>query len=385
MNSAQQITKQLTTPEQVKIDYLTFTFPLSQLKNCHKALGEPVPNGVAKEVRRNKEKSLLQRCVRAPRFPTPPVFNPTIAINNEQMSDYNDAFRYVYINYLEDCLRIFTNRVLGLSLSAPRGLGFQFYSDSMKLTTATGEDFCGFVGIGGNNDTVHFQINGTGCKHMFSKMQPWALHDWLTNVLGVTTLARVDLAYDDFDGLFDCEYARKAWMDNAFRTNARGRGPSLTPGHSIQSMDGGIPVYSKEQYSIGSRTSRVYWRIYNKALEQNLDETGLIWYRSEVELKKWNIDVLLNPSGAFAAICAFSASIATSKPFNTKPQPTKRAALDVLASAYWMRRQYGKILNSLIEFHDGDIETVIGSLVRDNLKFTFPDTHGKLVKHILET
>nr|WP_252307381.1 hypothetical protein [Vibrio alginolyticus] len=96
--------------------------------------------------------------------------------------------------------------------------------------------------------------------------------------------------------------------------------------------------------------------------------------------KKWNVDVLLNPAGAYAALNDFAASISTAKKFNTKPVPTKRAALDLLASAH-----YGKILNSLIEFHEGDIETVVGSLVRDGTKFTFPDTYGKLVTHILET
>lgn len=386
MNNAQKVAKTFEPHnEQVHIDYLCFTFALKNLTYCHRALGEPLPSGTGKTLRLNKEKSLLQRHARAPKFPTPPVFNPTLAVTNEEMQSYNDAYRHVYMNYLEECLRIFTQRVLGLSLSAPRGLGFQFYSDSMKLTSANGEDFCGFIGIGGNNDTVHFQINGTGCKHVFDKLRPWALHDWLHNVLGVTTLARVDLAYDDFDGLFDCNYAYKAWLDDAFRTNVRGRGPKLAPLCEIERMENGKPVYSKEQYSIGSRTSRIYWRIYNKALEQNLAQTGLTWYRSEVELKKWDIDVLLDPSGAFAAICDFSASISVSKPFNTKPKPSKKAALDLLASAYWMRRQYGKILTALIEFHNGDVNTVVGSLVRDNSKFTFPDSYGKLVTHILET
>ncbi|WP_281947936.1 replication initiation factor domain-containing protein, partial [Vibrio parahaemolyticus] len=163
-------------------------------------------------------------------------------------------------------------------------------------------------------------------------------------------------------------------------------GPVLHEDMTIASIGkDGKPIYTKEQYSIGSRTSRIYWRIYNKALEQKLANTGLVWYRSEVELKKWNVDVLLNPAGAYAALNDFAASISTAKKFNTKPVPTKRAALDLLASAHWMRRQYGKILNSLIEFHEGDIETVVGSLVRDGTKFTFPDTYGKLVTHILET
>ncbi|EDP60038.1 replication initiation factor domain-containing protein [Vibrio sp. AND4] len=381
MTTATNILKKFDE-QSVHIDYLCFTFAVKDLRHCHKAIQRLHKH---EEYKGLAPKSLLQRHSRAPKFPAPPEFNPTLARTAEDIEAYNNAFDVCYRTYLEDCLRIFTNQVLGLSLSAPRGLGFQFYTESMKLTSPDGEDFCGFVGLGGNNDTVHFQINGTGCKHVFARRAPWSLHDWLTNVLGVQSLARVDLAYDDYDGIFDCEYARKAWNDDAFRTADRGRGPVLHEDMTIASMTNGKPNYTKEQYSVGSRTSRVYWRIYNKALEQKLANTGLVWYRSEVELKKWNIDVLLDPAGAFAAINDFSASISTAKKFNTKPVPTKRAALDLLASAYWMRRQYGKILNSLIEFHEGDIETVVGSLVRDGTKFTFPDTYGKLVTHILET
>ncbi|ENM8497555.1 replication initiation factor domain-containing protein [Vibrio parahaemolyticus] len=369
--------------QSVHIDYLCFTFAVKDLRHCHDAVRRLHKH---EEYKGFAKSGLLQRHCRAPKFPAPPVFNPTVAQTSDEIDAYNKAFDICYRNYLEECLRIFTNQVLGLSLSAPRGLGFQFYTESMKLTSPDGEDFCGFVGIGGNNDTVHFQINGTGCKHVFARRPTWSLHDWLTNVLGVQTLARVDLAYDDYDGIFDCEYAYKAWRDDCFRTAERGRGPVLHEDMTIASIGkDGKPIYTKEQYSIGSRTSRIYWRIYNKALEQKLANTGLVWYRSEVELKKWNVDVLLNPAGAYAALNDFAASISTAKKFNTKPDPTKRAALDLLVSAHWMRRQYGKILNSLIEFHEGDIETVVGSLVRDGTKFTFPDTYGKLVTHILET
>ncbi|EGR1135681.1 replication initiation factor domain-containing protein [Vibrio cholerae] len=382
----------------VHIDYLCFTFSLKNLRHCSHVFGDlaSVKNDyktkhlvtmrpqIKGEVIKNKP--LLQRVVTAPRFPTAPIFNPTLCKSYEDIQAYQDAFDACYRDYLEQCLRVFTTSVLGLSLSAPRGLGFQFYNESMKLNSPNGEDFCGFVGIGGNNDTVHFQINGTGCKHLFSRTRAYALHDWLYNVLGVTTLARVDLAYDDFDGLFDCRYAEKAWYDGAFRTSNRGLSPVLHEDYIVSRIDAnGSKVYAKEQVSVGSRTSRIYWRIYNKALEQNLANTGLVWYRSEVELKKWDIDVLLDPAGVFTSINDFSASISVAPSFNTKPQPTKRAALDLLTQAHWMRRQYGKILNSLIEFHNGDVNTVIGSLVRDGTKFTFPDTYGKLVTHILET
>lgn len=383
MSAAKKLLSTFEPKDSVHVDYLCFTFKLKDLRHCHKALSRDADDS---NFRFKKEKSLLKRHATAPRFPSPPEFNPMLAKSSEDIEALTAFYHNQCQLYLEDCLKIFANQVLGLSLSAPRGLSFNFYTDSMKLTSPNGDDFCGFVGIGGNENTVHFQINGTGCKHLFERRPPWSVHDWLSNVLGVTTLARVDLAYDDFDGIFDCDYAMKAVYDDAFRTAVRGRSPSVEPDNRFTiDFKTGNKIFSKEQLLVGSRSSRVYWRIYNKALEQNLAESGLIWYRSEAELKKWDVDVLLDPCGAFAAINDFSASISTSKPFNTKRQPTKHAALDLLNQVYWMKKQYGKILNSLLASVNGDVEKALGMVIRDGTSFSLPDTHGALINHILET
>ncbi|MDP2571669.1 replication initiation factor domain-containing protein [Vibrio penaeicida] len=366
----------------IHIDYLCFTFKLKDLRHCFYAIGDRSPENKFTPSR----KSLLKRTWTSPQFPSPPQLNPITANSPNDIDSVNDFYRRVNHDYYEQCLRIFVNQVLGLSLSAPRGLGFQFYEDSMNLLSPDGADYCGKLGIGGNQETVHLQINATGCKHMFNRSPAFVIHDWLSNVLGVKALSRIDLAYDDFDGVFDCDYAMKAVYDDAFRTAVRGRSPSVEPDNKFSiDFSTGEKRYSKEQLLIGSRTSRVYWRIYNKALEQNLSETGLIWYRSEVELKKWDIDALLNPAGAFAAINDFSASIATSEAFDTKPKASKRAALDLLSKAYWLKRQYGPTLNSLIKFHGGRLDQVMGLLHRGGNRFDLPDVYGRLVSEILKT
>ncbi|MDF4275656.1 phage replication protein, partial [Vibrio parahaemolyticus] len=129
--------------QSVHIDYLCFTFAVKDLRHCHDAVRRLHKH---EEYKGFAKSGLLQRHCRAPKFPAPPVFNPTVAQTSDEIDAYNKAFDICYRNYLEDCLRIFTNQVLGLSLSAPRGLGFQFYTESMKLTSPDGEDFCGFVG-----------------------------------------------------------------------------------------------------------------------------------------------------------------------------------------------------------------------------------------------
>lgn len=89
------------------------------------------------------------------------------------------------MNYLQETVRRFITHVLGFNYGAPKGKGFQFYDDSFTLTSANGDDYCGQVGVGGNNDTIHFQINGHGCKHLFLSRSCRYVHHWLNTVLGV--------------------------------------------------------------------------------------------------------------------------------------------------------------------------------------------------------
>lgn len=350
----------------VIIDYLTFTVKISHFKHCKK---DSPYSGI--------------------HFPEPPHYNAHTAKSPEDIEAYNRYFRDSYMDYLQETVRRFITHVLGFSYSAPKGKGFQFYDDSFTLTSADGDDYCGQVGVGGNNDTIHFQINGHGCKHLFLSRSCRYVHHWLNTVLGVKHLARIDLAFDDFDGVHTCDAAERAAMDNGFRTAVRGRSPKIGRNDEYYfNSNTGEKVFTKEQCNVGSRQSNVYWRIYNKKLERNIDSDNFTWYRSEVELKKWDVDVLLNPLGAFKGLCAYSSSLISDEftPVTTtrKSKSKKRAALDLVSAAYWMKRQYGKTLNSLVEFYNGDLEKVVSSLVREGTTFSFPSSHQRLMNAILE-
>ncbi|MBF4227319.1 replication initiation factor family protein, partial [Vibrio anguillarum] len=105
------------------------------------------------------------------------------------------------------------------------------------------------------------------------------------------------------------------------------------------------------------------------------------WYRSEVELKKWDTDILLNPVGGFVALNAYAASLLsnTVEPVITKTKSRKRVACDVLAASYWAKRQYGRLVNSLLELYQGDFEKVVTTLVRDDTVLLYPSMHRKLI------
>lgn len=348
----------------VIIDYLTFTVKIRDFRHCKK---DSPYSGI--------------------HFPEPPTFNGYQAKSIEDAEKLSDAYNLAYSDYLQETVRRFITHVLGFNYSAPRGKGFQFYEESFALTSSDGDDFCGQVGVGGNNDTIHFQINGHGCKHLFLSRSCRYVHHWLHTVLGCKHLARIDLAFDDFDGIHTCDSAEVAAMDDGFRTAVRGRSPKINRNDDYSyDKDTLKKVYTRETCNIGSRQSNVYWRIYNKKLEQNIEAEDFVWYRSEVELKKWDIDVLLNPLGAFKGICAYSSNLISDDftPVKTTRKGKKRVALDLVAVTYWMKRQYGRTLNALVDFYDGDLEKVVSSLVRDGTSFSFPSNHQRLMNEILE-
>lgn len=239
-------------------------------------------------------------------------------------------------------LEQFVIRVLGLRLGATRNYGRFFYTQSRELLDKKGKVSVGWIAFGGNDDTVYFQISGTGCKHVFSHTNGHRLHHWLS-FFDVKVLRRIDLFYDDFDGNFDCKYAELAYRDGAFKRSKGGKNPRYS--ETYDRDDTGL---LGEIVRIGSRTSLVYWRIYNKALEQGVNQT---WYRTEVELKDVSIDVLLTPAKHFAGLCRFSESINLSDKFAVNPifKLKKSVELTLEAKTRWLRRQCGRAIYDLVE------------------------------------
>ncbi|MEZ9019687.1 replication initiation factor family protein, partial [Vibrio lentus] len=107
---------------------------------------------------------------------------------------------------LADRFDEFMSKVFNFRISPMRGRGLHGYEDSMVIYDSTGTVECGLVGVGGNNDTVYVQINGTGCAKLFDFTTHKKVHWWLS-LLGITRLARLDLCVDDYTGIFDCKYA----------------------------------------------------------------------------------------------------------------------------------------------------------------------------------
>lgn len=245
--------------EKVIVDWLSFTVPLAEFKHLERA-------NIRDSSTRYKWKS----------FPKQNWKNVKDPESKQQViDDYRAEYSQVcFIRFSQ-----WMTKILGVRVASQRDKGLHGYTNSHQLLAIDNTTELGLVGIGGNNDTVFVQLTGEGCKHVFEKIRPYALHFWLTKVLSVHKLARADLAYDDFDGNYSTDYAERAYFDDAFKNPFGGRNPVI----DIRRPQVGSELQGDTVY-IGTRKSNIFWRIYNKAMERGL--SGEIWYRNEVELKK---------------------------------------------------------------------------------------------------
>lgn len=284
-------------------------------------------------------------------------FSEHKVIDNNYISSFGSGLD----SFSSSRLVSFIESFLGLKISVPRGRGLNGYFDSCTLSTLGDPDSngvlrgvqnCGFVAFGGNNDTVYVTISGVGCKCIFSNIYYSDLHHVLSSMLQVKVLNRLDIAFDDFDNNFNSDYAYLAYKDDAFRNPRGGRMPALT---RIESFDSS-GTKSGETLYIGSRTSTVFWRIYDKAKEMKVDDSH---WRSEVELKKVSIDSLLEPRKTFASINRYSESIVKSIKQSDEVEfrvKTKRALSTLTSRVNWALKTCNNIFQDAFYYLNEDKE-----------------------------
>lgn len=346
----------------VKIDHLSFSISMGDLRHLDKS----------------DEQEFISLQL--------PEFKQPVSTKSEAIEKALAVHKNKVCKVLSDRLVEFMEKVFKFRLSSMRGRGLHGYNDSMIILDMTGTVECGLVGIGGNNDTIFIQINGTGCTKLFDHLTPQKVHWWLCTILGVTRLSRLDLAVDDYTGNFDCKYAEKCFYEGAFRTAKKGRGPTMVP-HKRISQSGEL---FEEATIVGSRSSTVYWRVYNKKLEQKITDPDVIWYRNEVELKKVDIDYLASPASAFAGLCDFSASIEPAEP--VKFSKNKKAqGLEFFSRIAWLRRQCGTAFAEVVAMTEGDLGEAFGMLIphkhrrSDFEAIGVPDAYQSLMKNVMES
>ncbi|EHA6692157.1 replication initiation protein [Salmonella enterica] len=269
----------------------------------------------------------------------------------------------------------------GLHLGVFRGYGGHGYKDHAPLYAYNDNNRTelGLLFVGGNENTVYIQINGTGCKHVFSGTSPEHLYKWFTH-LGIVKINRLDLCVDDFDGVFTVEHAYEDFKNDAFY---RGRGRRISKKKGFKYVIGDV-----EMLNVGSRKSMYYWRIYNKALELGLDIT---WNRSEIEIKDIPVEILLDIRGYFTGLCDYAAQLNPAEPRKINPfKPSlsdKRKALHSFDSEVkWLRAQCSKKLASVFHVLGNDIHAFIKTVIREehiddeNLRLPINESYEYIVR-----
>lgn len=362
----------------VNIDHLSFSAPLGSMKlvdslprSVSFTMFQPLPSAVIHQYSYISQ-SHHQRVGKIELPELPPMDWVTTAEPEHKIKAAE-----MYNEELQACLYsrllAFIYHVLDFSIGEERGFGQFFYKNSrpLYLKRSDGTQLAGMLFYEGNKDTFFLQISGSGCVDLFSRVHPRTVHGWLRH-LGVTQLNRLDLCVDDYTGNFDTNYALKAAYDDYFYGGA---GPYPVYGQDCRYDRHGKAV--RDIVTVGSRQSKVYWRIYDKALEQGVSG---VWYRTEVELKKVDTDVLLNIAGHFTGLCPFTRTINVEPPVRFHKR-AREAVDSIEAKIKWLRRQCGNSLAQVIDFCFGDVNRALSLVLKsDNaVSYGLPPMYQMLV------
>ncbi len=242
--------------------------------------------------------------------------------------------------------------------------GRNFFQWSLPLANKAG-----FVAFGGNNKIVDYTgkeqirpermqiyLSGEGCR----MVKDWGrVHDLLVSLDDYNPkITRVDIAYDDHEGVRDVDYAADSYRAGLFAGN--GRPPK---GQRIDDMGSGDGC----TFYVGSRDSGRYLRVYEKG--KQLGDRGSSWVRWEIEISSKQLEiplcVLLKPraylAGSYPCLDWISRArlvIETAK---------KREHIEFHHLVNHGRRAYGSLINYMMAKRDMTEKQIVDLLIRDGV------------------
>jgi phage replication initiation protein len=234
--------------------------------------------------------------------------------------------------------------IFGFGIEKKMVKGINYYEETYQL-----ENDCGFICIGGQNNTIMLSISGMGCTH---GKYGWEedLHAWLSLYAHRPKITRIDYAFDDLHGvLVSPDWADQ--QDTLGGFTCGGRPPAFRTDGCWKRPDGnGRTAY------VGKRTSSKFCRVYEKG--KQLGDPNSLWTRVEVEFKSRSyyipLDALLNASEHFLA------SYPCFHIFDDQEKAIKFELLEKKAEIVWdkaieiTRHQFGKYLNAFRKFYGDD-------------------------------
>lgn len=248
-------------------------------------------------------------------------------------------------------------QLFGFGVSHKRPKGMNFYEETYVLGQ---EDVLyGHLSFGGQKDTMLVQLTATGLN---AAKEGWEnrLYEFLTTQAQQPRLTRIDLAYDDFGGVYAVELAYQDYKNGLYNTG--GRNPFCE-----KRGDWDNPDQSGRTIYFGKRANGKYCRVYEKG--RQLGSKTSEWVRVEVELK--NVDrvlpfeILIEPgrffAGAYPAFEQFKGN-RTPERIATQEKEMEHAVDHYL---HYASIQVGRLLTYLSEIGNWSADAIVRTLKGD--------------------
>lgn len=178
------------------------------------------------------------------------------------------------------------------------GKGIHFYKYGFSIGSADAK--LGTIAIGGQNNTVLVMITGTGCQYADNYWEH-NLYNFLKYDAINPKLTRIDLAHDDFEGIYSSpEIADEADSQGMFALTNR------MP--TVQHLgDWKRPTGAGRTLQVGKRENGKLYRGYEKG--KKFGDVDSLWFRSEVEFgtagRHLPFEMLISPTQYFAGAYPF--------------------------------------------------------------------------------
>jgi phage replication initiation protein len=261
-------------------------------------------------------------------------------------------------------------RILGFGIFEKRKNGHKFYLHSWSL----GEDGrFGFIAIGGQRQTVLFELTGEGCMHAKPGWEA-EMYDFLTSgELLTPKITRVDLTHDDHEGRYNVDRAFDDWSNDRFKLPQAPQSPAMA-----QFGNWGRPDGRGRTVTIGRRLSGKFLRVYEKG--KQLGDRESSWTRIELELKAEDrvipFDVLTRPGEYLAASYPALGFLNAQQTRIATVRHTVKKGFDAMKR--YVRRASGAALAVAIAIHGAQfVDELLADVTQD-------EVHRQLVRRGLD-
>lgn len=220
----------------------------------------------------------------------------------------------------------------------------------------------GVACAGAKNGGCYISFTGAGCAMIdFHK-----LHQQI-QYLPMIKITRCDPAFDDYSGVYSCDYAEQRWKEEGFKALKGGSNPKCAwfmSGGELQE-DGSVFYADGRTFQVGNRKNGKLCRIYEKGKQQG--DPSSPWVRWEVEIRAQDreipLSILIDPSTYFVGFYPVLEELSpVEQPTLIKTQK-KRAQSAYKKTVNAAKRSYGSLINVMRNSLDLSDSEIIKQLI----------------------